>query len=402
LITANELLRKVEELDWSCIDADTRYATHTIHRYSGKFIPQIAGQAVELLSNKGDCVLDPYCGSGTTLLECALAGRRSIGIDLNPMAALISKVKTTPVNKQDAEAFVARMLERLEVVDGIAYAPNVFSSQAMFDLETDIKADYRWYDPWYTKWFNDKIRFELIALYKEIEQQPEVNLRNLAWVAFSDILRRASNASSSYPNIMFDKNKKNNARAISLFLARFKEIAKSAAGLNGAFTEDLRPQVIEADARSLPLEDGVIDAIVTHPPYIGSIPYAEYGELSLVWLGHSPKELDNNLTGGRRQLSDIIERFGSGFQQMIHESHRVLKDGGYMFMLVGHPTVRGKKVDLSKMAKGCALESGFLLLVDHQRKGINRRANLMGHENLLFFRKPPQRIQSSDAAMNPS
>src|SRR5438094_710260 len=88
------------DLDWEQLTSDTRYLTHGIHRYSGKFIPQIAGQAIELTTAPGDLVLDPYVGSGTTLLESALRGRRSIGVDLNPIACLVARVKVTPVDSE--------------------------------------------------------------------------------------------------------------------------------------------------------------------------------------------------------------------------------------------------------------------------------------------------------------
>ena len=76
----------ISQIDWQFSDADTKYLTHAIHRYSGKFIPQVARQAIELITAPGDIILDVYVGSGTTLLEAALTGRQSIGIDLSPLA----------------------------------------------------------------------------------------------------------------------------------------------------------------------------------------------------------------------------------------------------------------------------------------------------------------------------
>ena len=87
------LAEKIQFIDWEFSDADTQYLTHNIHRYSGKFIPQIAQQVIQLLTVPGDTVLDSYMGSGTTLLEAQLSGRNAIGVDLNPLAVLISQVK---------------------------------------------------------------------------------------------------------------------------------------------------------------------------------------------------------------------------------------------------------------------------------------------------------------------
>lgn len=89
-----ELINEINEIGWEFKNSDTQYLSHNIHRYSGKFIPQIAHSAIELLTSPGDVVLDPYLGSGTTALEAMLLGRKCIGVDLNPLAILISQVKT--------------------------------------------------------------------------------------------------------------------------------------------------------------------------------------------------------------------------------------------------------------------------------------------------------------------
>src|SRR4030066_1829444 len=78
------------------IGKQVSYATHGIHRYPAKFIPQIPRYCLESYSKKGDDVLDPFMGSGTTLLESYIAGRNSYGIDIHPLAKLITKANVTP------------------------------------------------------------------------------------------------------------------------------------------------------------------------------------------------------------------------------------------------------------------------------------------------------------------
>ncbi len=378
---------RIEDLDWECVDADTQYLTHSIHRYSSKFIPQIGRQAIQLLTQPGDLVLDPYCGSGTVLLECSLSQRRSIGIDLNPVAVLISKVKTTPVGRARLQDFVQRMEARL--------IPGTGCGHSIEEMMGMASRDPRCSDSWYRKWFRDDVLLELIAIDREIAAERDAECRDIARVAFSDILRRCSNAHQGYPNVMLDKNRGMAPLPAPEFTRRLREISRSVGELDSALAGAPISDVIWGRAESIALADCSVDAVITHPPYIGSVPYAEYGLLSLVWLGHDPKRLDEELTGGKRHSADVVERFEAGLRGMLRESLRVLKPGAFLFMVLGDPTVRGDRVDLRRMATRNASSLGFGLAAEHHRQGINRRANLMGRESLLFFRKDPASRQVS-------
>ena len=131
-----------------------------------------------------------------------------------------------------------------------------------------------------------------------------------------------------------------------------------------------------------------MDAVITHPPYVAAVPYAEYGCLSLEWLGYNSKELDAEITGGKRHRKDVAIRFEQDYNLMMKEAFRVLKDGRYAFFMVGNPTANGKVVDLHEMTIRIAKESGFEYIYTATRKGSNRRGNNMGIEYLEFFRKP--------------
>lgn len=382
------LLSSIKALDWECMGADTQYLTHSIHRYSGKFIPQIGKQVTLLLTEPGDVILDPYCGSGTVLLECCLAGRHSIGIDLNPLAVLISKVKTNPVEKTRLENFVQAMEARVNLLLKEPRLGLFGQSQVQCqDLRERARRDPRWSATWYRKWFQDGVRLELITIHQQILSEPDQECRNIALVAFSDILRKCSNANPSYPNVMFDRNRGTPPSATPEFIARLRQVVSSVSELEARLVDMPIPKVIWGKAQHTGLDSCSIDAIITHPPYIGSIPYAEYGLLSLVWLGYDPKMVDEQLTGGRRQSSDVVQRFELEFSEMLEEGFRVLKSGGNIFMLLGNPLVRGRRVDLAAMAKNIAPSIGFCLTAVHERRGTNRRANLMAKESLLFFRK---------------
>ena len=187
-----ELVLAVKSQDWEFENEDTQYASHNIHRYSGKFIPQIARSAIQLLSDPGDIILDPYLGSGTTALEAILLDRKCIGIDINPLAILISKVKTTVLPVDLLKDFQARLIESLRCFDNgqltISFYDNLY--KGTLSSPEDSK---RYTDDWNKKWYQDHVLRQLIMIYDVIEGIPEEELRNIAIVAFSDILRKSSN-----------------------------------------------------------------------------------------------------------------------------------------------------------------------------------------------------------------
>ena len=149
---------KIASIDWEVSDADTQYLTHNIHRYSGKFIPQIAQKAIQLLTNPGDTILDSYMGSGTTLLEAQLLNRNAIGIDLNPLAVLISQVKNLQVS-EDAIDDISTVLIPY-VSDLNSDGKLSFTSQITHDdliQEQFNKNSWRLTDAWNQKWYQPAV-----------------------------------------------------------------------------------------------------------------------------------------------------------------------------------------------------------------------------------------------------
>jgi len=373
-------------IDWECIDSDTKYLTHNIHRYSGKFIPQIAKNAIELITKPGDLVLDVYCGSGTTLLECLLSGRRSIGIDLNPVAKLITDVKIKYIDKEKLkewrEHFIISILSLTNNQHDLLYSELQITSSESESLKNKVN------DEWFSKWFQ-ALPLELLGKIQIlIDRIEDIDLKNIATLVMSDILRKNSNAHSSYPNVMFDKKKRELGSPINSYIKRLNEVCDAVIELSECnISPDMTPCTILGSNTDLKLDSESIDAIVTHPPYIGSVPYAEYGILSLKWLGYDPKKLDSELTGGQRQRKVVVDRFQSDYHQMFSESYRVLKEKGYMFIMVGNPTVKGELIDLSKMSDEAAISNGFKKIREIKRNGVNRRANKMGKESMIFYQK---------------
>ena len=95
---------------------DTSYITHGYHRYPAKFIPQIVSRLADKYTKEGDLIVDPFGGCGTTLVESKIMGRPSVGVDINPVAVLITKAKVTPIDPVKVEKSFALLKDRKSVV----------------------------------------------------------------------------------------------------------------------------------------------------------------------------------------------------------------------------------------------------------------------------------------------
>ncbi len=100
-------------MDWDYAgdQSDSRFSA--LHFYPGRFISQIPAALIGSLSNAGDRVLDPYCGSGTTVLEAQRLGRPAVGIDINPTATLIGRAKSLSVSATRLRSVLTAHLQRI-------------------------------------------------------------------------------------------------------------------------------------------------------------------------------------------------------------------------------------------------------------------------------------------------
>jgi methylase of polypeptide subunit release factors len=384
-----ELSKNIAAVDWEFAEIDTQYMTHNIHRYSGKFIPQIAGKAIELLTQANDTVLDSYSGSGTTLLEAMLRGHNSIGVDLNPLAILISKVKTTRVNDEGMEEIHSLLIPYVSRLLSAGQLSLLDQQQDMSLCDEQVeKNTWRLEDTWNQKWYQQDVLVQLVQIYSCIELITSEKAKNISLVAFSDILRKSSNASSKYPNVMFDKNVKKKPLPARAFMESLNHVMGAVKAMTSSTaTINATVEIFLNNNLSMPLPDSCVDAIITHPPYIAAIPYAEYGSLSLNWFGFDSKQLDSEMTGGKRHSSRVVSNFKNDYERYFQESYRVLKPEHYMFLMVGNPVSHGEKIDLCEMTLEYSHKVGLKHITTAIRQGQNRRGNKMGEEYLIFLQK---------------
>ncbi|HEU4710837.1 MAG TPA: DNA methyltransferase, partial [Pyrinomonadaceae bacterium] len=170
---------ELKNIDWDFTGdhGDTGFATY--HWYPARYVPQLPGILINYFSEPGDTVLDPFCGSGTTLIEAFKFGRRAVGIDLTPAAILMTRAKVTEFEADSFTRFKHRLLSdvenRLFQVRGSRRNEHV-----LLQSVPNFKENSRWFHP--------STLIELTAIWYSIKAHSDSHYFAVAQAAFSAIL----------------------------------------------------------------------------------------------------------------------------------------------------------------------------------------------------------------------
>lgn len=384
----------LDSLDWESKDASTRYLTHSYHPYSAKYIPQIPRYLISNLTNRNDLILDNFVGSGTTLVESKILGRRAIGVDINPLACLVAKVKITNIQEADLKRISAVCVSIREDILKLRASREYNNNTSTYNLQGPESIDNNNYlmakipNPNILKWFNKNVIYELLTIKLKIDLLEENHIRDFLLVAFSSILRSASNATSGFGNLMINKKPPNKGNIFEKFNRVANMMAIKMEEFNQITKNDSDIKIFNHDARNLKfLEDDTISFICSHPPYMASVPFAEYQKLSLWWLGFSQQELENKLIGGRRARNDTAERFFKDIFLALTEMKRVLQKNKYCCIVIGNPVYNNREWQLNEMIKKNASDVGLTLLKEIARMKYRLTMGKMKREFILIFKK---------------
>lgn len=404
------------------------YASHNFHAFPAKFPPQLPRKFIEGLTEPGDVVLDPMMGSGTTIVEAFLTGRRGIGFDIDPMALRLCKVKVTPLALEETAIAKQQVLHRAQESlqqDGTELRQQL---DARFG-EAELKfLDY---------WFLPSTQLELVALIREIERVQDPNIRKFLELAFSAIIITKSGGVSMARDLAHTRPHRVQDKAPRSALDEYRK--RSSKNLNSLATLARGNGTIElfcGDAQTLALRDQTVDLIVTSPPYASNaIDYMRAHKFSLVWFGHSLESLSQlrrqyighdavsgielvELPDSARQVvasltqvdpkkAKVLHRYYSEMTRCLAEMARVLKPGKAAIIVVGSSTMRGMDtrtdVCLGEIGKHVGLELvsiGVRELDRDKRMMPARRTHSSNHsqiekrmheEYIIGFLKPESR-----------
>jgi site-specific DNA-methyltransferase (cytosine-N4-specific) len=314
---------------------DTTYLTHGIHPYPAKYIPQLPREIILEHTNERNTILDPFCGSGTTLLEACILGRKSIGVDSNPIAVLISRAKTQTLNQEDLLA-AENLLQYL-------------SERELFKKLPDTPIPPI---PRIEHWFQDNVVRELGFLKSLIEPTESTYLREFLLCVFSSIIVAVSNQESETRYAAKNKNIAN-GYVLHRFTGKLKDAIKKMKGLSQSKkARSNTPVVYNLDSRFIDREiipDNSIDLVVTSPPYPNSYDYYLYHKMRMYWLGHDPQEAKELEIGSRNEHSSkkaSIRSFEEKMTLAIQNISRVLKPSKLSYFFVGDAIINGELINM--------------------------------------------------------
>jgi site-specific DNA-methyltransferase (cytosine-N4-specific) len=371
-----DLVREVHDTDWGFADAVSS-AIHNLHPYPARFIPQIPSRLIELFPPVGGKpVLDPFCGAGTTLVAATERGLPAVGVDLNPIAALISRVKTTPLSTS-----LAHQAERV-----------VAAAQETAALIPPL--------PRLDHWFTAEVQEALAALVAQLEGEPVGPETEALKLALSRIIVRVSNQDSDTRYAAVEKNV-SSADVYGFFLraARVLDAALQET-YGGLFASSPDCRVIQADILDLTEDDiGAVGLVVTSPPYPNAYEYWLYHKYRMYWLGHDPIAVREAEIGARPHYFKKNHQTEHDFERQMGDCFgllaRVMEPGSHACFVVGDSIIHGRLIDNASLLRRAAEQRGFMHLttvgraVASARKSFNLSHARLKEEAIVIFRRGP-------------
>ena len=416
------------------LNVSERYS-HLIHSYPAKLLSNIPYYFLQTdyFCPEDGIVLDPFCGTGTVMLEANISGRSAFGADANPLAVLISNVKTTYISTEKLKKTLVSVLVR-------ARRSKAVSKENLESIQ---------------RWFSPSTILQLTRLAESIDKIHQRELRRFFLLCFSNLIKKVSFAdpSISVPVKLnparFAKNperkkaaefKLQTLQCIDVY-DKFEDICE----LNIRRIDSLRPlkemgvrtEVVSNDARRITktygggklMADESVNLILTSPPYAGAQKYIRSSWLNLYWLGKkipeeirelngknigreiyhkseisqqiktgiaaADKVLDSLYADGKRERAYIVGNYLNEMKLALDESYRVLKKDGYMIIIIGNNTVCNRPFDtqdyLTTYLQSKGMQIQFKLIDDIKSYGLmtkrNKTASTISCEWVLVFKK---------------
>jgi site-specific DNA-methyltransferase (cytosine-N4-specific) len=394
---------ELESFDWTFRGANTTRGTHGIHEYPARMIPQIPGQLLEHWLNtnvlsRGDVIYDPFCGSGTTVVEARKLGFCGVGTDINPFACLLARAKATPVSA-DKVAAAAR-----DIFDD-------WHTHRQFIHETYDTMGDEWQGgaPVKLDWFPKPQVYELDSMARRLSEARsnwDHNVVRFLRICLAAIVRKVSyqqNGEFKRQRIAVEERDSHNPDVWMLFsevlaenldrLQQYQETVHEQGGVDVRLADCRSPTVLDANS---------VDGVLTSPPYGDSATTVAYGQYSRSpALASTPlhvdtmRNVDPEGLGGSRSgaFSDVTDvsafseslrrtltelesvdgrrddalSFFADFFEAVHQLARVVKPEQPVGIVVGNRTMSRVPVPMHLITEEFLEATGFTVKASEPR-----------------------------------
>lgn len=377
--------------------------THPLHTYPARMHPATARALVSLCFETQNAapkvVLDPFCGSGTTMVEGRAAGLDVIGSDLNPLAVRIARAKIWACDKNRLDEFrkVGAIISAATFEEGKAarradYEPRPIRVPRGIDPEAREEEIREWFAP------HVRRELEFVAAAIDELREEDDELAELFLVCLSSILIKCSKRNS-------DTSSKVVARNIGRGMpARWfgERVELMAEGLTDLYQEGASGsvRVLQHDARELQsagIASASVGAIISSPPYVGTYDYVDHHRLRLAFLGLPFEHFEKSEIGARRRFKgraqQATEEVYADFRSCLDQFHELLVPGGLMALMVGDSVAGVEPIWADELLRDIAGARFKVLAWASQERdklgGLEKRAfaDRAKREHILLFEK---------------
>ena len=381
--------------------------THNAFRYPAKFHTPVVKTLIDRYTYKGQTCLDPFCGSGTMLVEAVASGRNAIGLDVDPLAVFVSRVKTTRISPKRLENSCNKFLQilRKRLLEDHKMKSHLITDFQESDyhrriLEEGLKPPPI---PNIDHWFRKSVIVQLARIKSTIidcTRQDEI--RDFLMLCFASIIRKCSNADpipvSGLEVTSYMRKIEENGRLIDVEKEFEKSLRKMIVGskefyLRTSITKKVKVEI--QDARHLAGTAYVADVVITSPPYQSAVDYYRRHQLEVYWLGlvknqeermrlipnylgragvakkHLPsRDLPMGAVGADwyeriyarnvRRADDFLHYYW-GMREFFNGMFSLLPEGATIVLVVGNNKIHGEELPAAELFHEMSLDKFVLL-----------------------------------------
>ena len=296
-----ETNQKYKDETWDFVKADTKEYTHCLHNYPAMMIPQIVRELLNQYGTPNGWVLDPYCGTGTSLVEASMFGMNGVGCDINPLVRLIATAKTTPISLEMLRHYVLDSRVSILEVEQTGDIP-------VTPIPDVLNLNY---------WFSEDVTRRLSFLRDYITAIDDEPVRNFFWVTFSEIVRECSYTRNGEFKLYRMPPQKMETFKPDVFDIFRKKLIRNQRGLEAYLRERKSVDILVSSKNTANRESPEnkppkgFDLIITSPPYGDSqttVAYGQFSRLSADWIGlDDSRKVDRISMGGTKKKSRLCD-----------------------------------------------------------------------------------------------